>query len=341
MPKLLLIWILVITACPPLAAQQKGRSFHDIDWNARFINATTPESLSYQLTSPYTSEFEKVRSIFSWITQNISYNTGITRPRPQLPIDFIETDFPDSIAWKSANEMTAYQVLKRRVAVCEGYAKLFTTLCQYAGIKSEVVTGFAICCSGRVKFRTNHSWNAVRIDSAWYLLDLTWASGYVNQWNEFVQRTDENYFLAAPERFIRDHFPDDLRWALLDNIPFVSEFKRSPYMNKAFVKYKIGLLSHPKGLIEAGIGDTIRIELQVTNREKDKKISPDPFFDSTILSSTPRAVFVDPEFAGTKAIYTFVVPSPYVEWLHLSYNEDIILRYRLDIKKGWVAAVDR
>ena len=78
------------------------------------------------------------------------------------------------------DERVARIVLKRKQTVCAGYARLFKTLCDFAGIKSEIITGYAKTnlMSSR-QFKCNHNWNAVLIDSNWYLLDATWASGYL------------------------------------------------------------------------------------------------------------------------------------------------------------------
>lgn len=328
----IIICIICLLAWKQHQAQGGWNRFGRIDWQAREINALSPDSLSYKLTASYASDLEKVRSIYSWITSNIAYNTGILKPSRHNPIpEFFE--LPDSVAWKPAYEMTAYQVLSRRVAVCEGYARLFKTLCDYAGIKSEVVTGYANCCPGPVKFRTNHSWNVVRIDSTWHLVDATWGSGYVDQFGNFVQRTDEKYFLANPSQFIRDHFPDDLRWTLLDEIPEVHEFRRSPFMNKDYVKYSISAWSYKKGTIETGFGDTILLELDITDPLKDRQIAPSAFFDSAVLTQSPASVFLEPELKGRKVQYSYVVNDIAIQWIHLMYNGDIVLRYRLHVKK--------
>ena len=74
-------------------------------------------------------------------------------------------------------------------------------------------------------------------DSAWHLLDATWASGYISR-NEFVHDYDAQYFLTAPEIFIKDHYPDDPRWTLLDESPLPGEFNNSPFKQKSFIKYQ-------------------------------------------------------------------------------------------------------
>lgn len=312
---------------------QERFSFGRIDWAAQSINASTPEELAPLLTRDYATELEKVRAIFSWITHHIAYNTGIiTRRASSSRYSF---DPSDTVSiWRTANEMTALRVMFRRTAVCEGYARLFKTLCDYAGIRSEIISGYARChMDGPLKFRTNHSWNAVMIDSAWHLLDLTWASGYIDFSNEFVRQIDESYFLTSPEVFIRDHYPEDLRWALLENAPVPGEFRKSPYRYKSFVKYSIRSYFPSGGIIEAAVGDTIKFELELSDIDKDRKISADPFFDSSFLTGMPASVFLQPIAGKDKMVYSFIVDSPETEWIHLFYNDDLVLRYKFNIKK--------
>jgi hypothetical protein len=314
--------------------QNRAVSFSAIDWRVQSIEAPTVDSLARSLTSIYHSDIEKVRAIFSWIAQHIAYNTYIFSSSRRYVSNRFDPGPEDTISeWKSANEMTARRVLQRRFAVCDGYAKLFKTLCDYAGIESEVITGYAKCNFERVeKFRSNHTWNAVMIDSCWHLLDVTWGSGYVTFADEFVQKLDERYFLTDPKEFILDHYPEDLRWTLLQEPPALKEFKFSPFKAKSFVKYAINPVFPGNGLIEAAVGDTVRIELQTRDAVRDKTISSDPFFDSTELTLSPASAFLQPSMAANRIVYTYVVESNQVEWLHLLYNDDMILRYRLNVK---------
>src|SRR4029079_3730822 len=176
-------------------AQKRSASFNSIDWDVRNMDAPTVDSLAKKLTASYQTELEKARAIFSWIAQHISYNTGIYNVgRGYRSVKYVY-DPADTVSSKSAIEQTAERVLRRRIAVCDGYAKLFKTLCDYAGIQSEVILGYGKCYLEKdEKFRTNHTWNSVRIDSVWYLLDVTWASGYVTFANEFVYHLDDSYF---------------------------------------------------------------------------------------------------------------------------------------------------
>jgi hypothetical protein len=223
------------------------------------------------------------------------------------------------------------------VAVCNGYARLFKTLCDYAGVRAEVVTGYArtngVSQGGR--FRSNHTWNAVYIDSAWHLLDVTWASGYTTYADEFVKRYDDYYFLTPPEQFIRTHYPDDLQWSLLQNPPTLHEFNNAPFKLSTFVKYRINGYKPTSGIVAAAIGDTLQFELDPADVERDKKIAADDRFDSTALALAPPSwAFLKPDTAvnGRKISYTYTVATAGVEWLHILYNNDVIMRYKLSIQ---------
>ncbi|HEX8677959.1 MAG TPA: transglutaminase domain-containing protein [Segetibacter sp.] len=297
----------------------------------------TPDSLSRMLTSGYKTDRDKVTSIFRWITENISYNV---RPYYNATNSSSKRlyDEEDTGALKPLSERVAIEVLKKRIAFCDGYARLFKTLCDYAGIKSEVISGYANGGLGRshLKFTANHRWNAVYLDSAWYLLDVTWASGYVTySSNDFIQNYNNSYFLTPAKDFIRDHYPEDLRWTLLPKPPTISEYKHSPFKNNAFIKYKIESYKPQAGIIEALPGDTIQIELETGSAEKRLFVVDTPYVDSAIIamaalpdSSKPRYTII-----GNRVFYKYIVTSPDVEWLHVIFNDDVIMRYKLNIRK--------
>lgn len=332
MLRLFIIFLLLSNSC---FSQKRTASFSSIDWNVRSIEAPTVDSLAKKLAAPYQTDLEKVRAIFSWIAQHIAYNTGIYNAGKGYRAATYVFDPADTITSKSAIEQTAESVLRRRVAICDGYSKLFKTLCDYAGVESQVILGYGKCyLEKNEKFRTNHTWNAVKIDSVWRLLDVTWASGYVTYSNEFVHHMDESYFLAPPQQFILDHYPEDLRWTLLEQPPALREFHFSPFRYKSFIKYGIGSASPSNGTIETVAGDTIRIELKLKDPSKDSLTAPDAFFDSSNIELSPLSVFLKPVIENAKAIYTYIVADhDDIEWLHLLYNNDPVLRYKVNVKK--------
>ena len=304
--------------------------FSFIDWQMQAVEAPTPDSLARFISSSYTNDLEKVRAAYSWITAHITYNTGIYKHRPasfKYPVDPLDT----AAVWPSGDEMTARKVMFRRTAVCDGYAKLFKTLCEYLGVEARVVHGYGRTNVGDRKFRTNHTWNAVRIDSSWHLLDVTWAAGHINFNDDFVAQQNDFYFLTPPDQFINDHYPEDLNWTLMSEPPTLSEFKKMPFRSKNFIKYDIAAYFPVTGAIDATVGDTLSFSLQLKNAERVKSISPDPFADSVTISQWPFSTFIRPTVQkGNTVIYQYIAEAG-KEWVHLVYNDDVVIRYRLNL----------
>lgn len=324
-------WVLVIALFTGLWAFGQKVNFSRVDWQAQSIEAPTTDSLARLLTANYTTDLEKVRSIYTWIATHIYYNTGIFTRKPAA---FRYNSGPDdtSTVWKSADEMVAERVLRRRVAVCDGYSSLFKTLCQYAGIKAELVLGYVRAGRGTERFRTNHTWNAVYVDSTWHLIDVTWGAGYCDYQDNFVQHFEDYYFFPSPNDFIRDHFPEDPKWTLLDDPPVIQEFKRSPLKARAFVKYGISSFLPADGLIKVSPGDTIRIQLDLKDIAKAKTVGSSFYDDSLPTPKSSYAILEPGKEKGNRVYYTYVVNSADVAWLQVLYNKDIILQYRLQVK---------
>ncbi|MGK2861714.1 MAG: transglutaminase domain-containing protein [Chitinophagaceae bacterium] len=321
---------------------QRNKAGLKISSKDRISESISPVTLSQQLTLSCSTDRQKVSAIFYWITENIAYRTKPIYSRKRNSPDLIE-EIHDTLALKPLDERVAETVLEDRVAVCDGYARLFKTLCSFSGIRAEVINGYARTETGKKiqRFRPNHSWNAVWVDSSWQLLDVTWASGFIS-WHggEFIRQLDEQYFLSAPDQFIREHYPDDLRWTLMENPPLMAEFRHSPFRQKAFTKYNIISYIPEKGVIEALPGDTILIVIETANAGKDKQVSSDPFLDTTIYSTPISALLRPTDPINGKIIYSYIVDQPTIEWLYILYNEDIVLRYKLLIKNNPGLAVN-
>jgi hypothetical protein len=94
------------------------------------------------------------------------------------------------------------------------------------------------------------------------------------------------------------------------------------------------------GEIEASIGDTLRLEIETADAERDNNICPDLLIDTTLFSRSDAWVFlkpltIDKEYnVSNKIRYIYPVLSANIEWLYLMYNDDIILRYKINISKG-------
>lgn len=170
-----------------------------------------PEALARELTRPFSTDSEKVRAIFYWVTENIAYDKKL-----------LENGFPILYNEDQYYDFMVLRTLQKRKGVCSQYAMLFAELCKYAHIKCQVIEGWGLGTPYNplrilVEEVSNHAWNAVRINGRWYLLDATWASGNVatkRQWTK--GKRNDLYYLTDPNLFVLTHHPEEKEWQLLD-----------------------------------------------------------------------------------------------------------------------------
>lgn len=311
---------------------QKGNDLSAyVDREVRSYETSAPALLIKEITAPYQNNRQKVTSIFRWITDNISYNVRAAGKNKNIPAIFEEPDDDTGTVLKPLNLRVAETVLRRRKAVCDGYARLFKTLCDYAGIPSDVITGYARTGWDRRRsnFGSNHTWNAVYIDSSWYLLDATWASGHTNmRGDEYIRLYDARYFLTPPGQFILDHYPEDIRWTLLKEAPSLTEFSYSPFRYKGFIKTGVHSFYPAKGIIEAAIGDSIRFEVNSSVMQGLLEVvSGDQPEDSIGNDNDPVII------GGRRKAFTYKVTPETGEWLYVICNGYVVLRYKMIIRK--------
>lgn len=93
-----------------------------------------------QLT-PDMDDYEKLKFLHDYLVQNCETDTN----------------------YKFAD--TVYGALVEKKALCEGYAKAYSYLCNLAGIENAIVTGETYVA---------HMWNMVKVGGNWYHVDITW-----------------------------------------------------------------------------------------------------------------------------------------------------------------------
>jgi hypothetical protein len=102
---------------------------------------------------------------------------------------------PEMAAW--AHNIVG--IMERRGAVCSGYSKAFQLILNGLGIDAILVTGLGVVGSPP-RFEP-HAWNMVRINGAWYYVDITW--------NDTGTSTAiHTFFKQAPAQFEARHIPD-------------------------------------------------------------------------------------------------------------------------------------
>lgn len=323
------VFLLVSSMC---ICQTVPIDFTLIDSSVKKVPSGVPGILAQNLTAPYETDIEKVRSIFKWITENIAYDTkgyynlnDIYKGLYQ-PLDSLDS----ATVYKNYNDNIVKKVLREKVAICDGYTRLFKTLCDYAKIKAEIVTGYVRWYSDSIGEQTKriHAWNAVEIDGKWHLLDPTWASGFSNtDVTAFKKEYDDYYFLTPPDDLLNDHFPLDSKWLLLPHSITIKAFYNQPYLFSAFRKFKIKSYKPVTGVIETMVGDKILFELEADEPEKQMAVLASLRADSRDLLKPKNTV------TGNKVAYLYDITSGETKELNVIYKGELAMRYRVRFKK--------
>jgi len=170
--------------------------------------------LATDLTAGCTSDEDKVRAIFIWITNNISYDCAEFHSRKDQNIRFTyKTQAELDAKRRKYYSDYATRVLRSRKAICEGYAVLFQELCQQSNIQCEIVVGRVSVNTnmidrirGKKNFSTNHAWDKVKISGTWYYADATWASGYCDKGvKKFTKNFNAYYYLTPVDKLYLTH----------------------------------------------------------------------------------------------------------------------------------------
>ncbi len=154
--------------------------------NKYYFYSETAQELAESLTT----DKEKCRAIFRWISNNIKYDYDV--------LNDYKRDRVDPLV-----------VYKTKKAVCAGYASLFQAMCEEANIKCLYITGWALPSEVR------HAWNLVKLDGEWYVMDVTWASGHVSgvlSGSKFTKSFDDTWWMAPYPLTLKTHKSDDSYW---------------------------------------------------------------------------------------------------------------------------------
>ncbi|PYH96579.1 hypothetical protein BO71DRAFT_166433 [Aspergillus ellipticus CBS 707.79] len=157
--------------------------------------------LARELTGPFPSLTDKARVIFTWLHHNILYDT-------------------EAFYNNRVGRSTPASTLATGLAVCEGFAGLFTALATHAGLEAKKITGhgkgygYEAPAPGAPlpPVQTGgHAWNVVRIDDGqWKLIDTCWGAGCVfGPGQPYAQKFDPNMFTNSNDEFGLKHFPQD------------------------------------------------------------------------------------------------------------------------------------
>ena len=305
-----------------IAMQNKGASLQNLP------------VLVHNLTSNLHTEVEKFRSIYTWVCTNVENDYGsyqrTVKKRRKLSSN------PEALAkWNNDYIPKVFKnLVKYRKTACTGYAFLVREMAMMADIKCTIINGY-----GRTptlildkKSIPNHSWNAVKLDHKWYLCDATWSAGKIvleDGVPRFKPDYFDDYFLADPEFFIRNHYPLEIDLSFLNEPTTFEQFIEGPVVYKEAFSNAIIPVSPSKMMLSIIKQDTVRISLKVPSGFKTDLLS-------LLLVHNGNQIDVKPEISVENDFITLshVFEKAGVFDVHITYKNEIVSTYVVKSKRN-------
>ena len=175
------------------------------------------------------NDFEKVRNIYHWIAHHVKYDV-------------------EAYLTENTKDYTPQEVFKKKKGVCHNYAVLFEAMCKLAKLECHYIYGYTKPTNhepGDQIIIDDHAWNVVKVQQGWYLIDVTWGSGYLDyrpqrllSWIsrifnkpfmkkklKFIPSYSEKYLFTKPEEFLKTHMPVHPMWQLKSCIFSMKSFE--------------------------------------------------------------------------------------------------------------------
>ncbi|HHJ09437.1 MAG TPA: hypothetical protein ENK25_00910 [Bacteroidetes bacterium] len=236
-----------------------------------------PEDLAKQINHDFSTQAEKARAIYDWIAYNISYDTKkyfsqdmYTTPYYVHSLIKIEKSYFIEAPYRI---YMAEEAMYTKKTLCEGYASLYKRLADLTGLECVIIPGYAKMLPediGRKPASVNHTWNAVKTDGQWQLLDVTWGAGKLDyDKNIFIRDFSDAYFFVPPERFFLQHCPKSLKWSFTDKT--MEDFIALPFFYREYISWGIDIIEPEKGLFYTS--EKIRIKFRIKNFPKNTDLS--------------------------------------------------------------------
>lgn len=204
------------------------------------------------LCRPYRSHLQKLRAIFTFMTEKIAWE-----PAGVMPADYGDQN------------LSVSRVLQARRGCAEEVARCVKAMCDDVGIVCQVVHGYLKAPGDVLDLelvpKANHYWNAMLLESEWRFMDASLASPsnprralYTN-----ISGADNFYFMTRPCQAVYTHVPYDSAEQHL--VPPVSTevLLALPYACPAFFVNNLTLHNFNTSLTRMEGLETAQLEIEV------------------------------------------------------------------------------
>lgn len=329
---------------------KENQNLKKIDSIARTIKYKNDlPQLVNNLTQNCKTEKEKYRVIFIWIADNISYDyKTYNKHKKSIEVKCKGKDDCNEKFTKIDNEIID-RVLSKKIAVCDGYSKLFKRMCDIANLHCAIIEGYIKNSSNQIGNMgiLDHAWNSIKIDNEYYNVDLTWASGYCTknekgELDDFVKKLDDYYWLTNNKDFFRNHFPKDKNW-LND-----SGISKDYYKNQPFIEaYQMPYLRFTKpesGIVNAKKGEKIKFEFTydelVDKIQVNTNIYKNPSIWKTVngkreldKKSMQKQKYIDYQKIKNNYSFEVMVDNEKLSYIDIVFDHNLVAKFKIIVSK--------
>jgi len=230
----------------------------------QFKDLKHPEDIADAVTDGLSDPRDKAEAIFKWVTNNIAYDMKMyedfktgerdKRKGKRIPRSKMEEH--------NANKVST--ALKKKKGICEDYALVFKAIADEANLETVSIKGWIRNDPSKLRSTgMKHVWNGVKIDGQWLYCDATYASGFLNNYDEFVfDYEGDSYFFPNKEQMQYTHFAKDTTYKLTPVALTKAEFKVRPLVGKGFFTNQVTNLDPNQVAINVKRGENITIAFE-------------------------------------------------------------------------------
>ena len=217
-----------------------------------FLNRGNIAKLTASVTKDMPSEEDKVLAIHEWITHHVKWK--------------------NSKAYETSYKTAKKAVFKRK-GPASSYVMLFDEMCKFAEIECKIVRGnvtpeYSANYNPKAYEISNHSWNAVKINGSWFVIDVTFDAGcmkkkkypvkkfiekniaipypggvkrfyFIKKKSRFVHKPSRDYYLKNKE-MMETHFPLMPMWQLSEDTISSNIYRQKLWERKAHINSSSG-----------------------------------------------------------------------------------------------------
>ncbi|TLX76609.1 hypothetical protein E9993_06885 [Labilibacter sediminis] len=280
----------------------------------------TPKKLAIQINYDFASDAHKARAIYTWMADNIAYDykKSISKKK-YIRLSYKTTEQKYKKLSKLDDEKIQ-QTFKRKKGICGDYAIVFHRLCQYCGLECKIVSGTSKVENSRIgkkPGRTDHAWNAVKINGHWNLVDVTWGAGYVDpESREFTFRYEDFYFCTPPEKFFLKHYPKDTTFLYVTKSK--EDFANLPLYSESYMKDNVSIWPNT-GIINFK-----------ENEELTFKVSSSENLNSlAYVFNKDKYTVRLPNVVNKEEVFKITSPNKTISYLTIFVNGNVMVTYKL------------